>query len=121
VREILCSMEIPYISIPVAQHSQNEMPGEGLNSPVMTVVTDDEAEPAVVMEGVDACLNFLQTKYGCTEEDPSSLHLLFLRKFLYRIPPGENLGKQQQGNLAIGAYTAFLRGSRAFVPPRAME
>ena len=121
VRESLCSLEIPYKSVPVAEGSQNVIPSTGdagklisrsNNLPVL--VADD----GTILHGHDNCLGYLQQTYL----DPNAKRPTWFDS----VPPEENLSRRQDGTnndktLMIGAYLAFWKGSRAFVPPRIFE
>ena len=130
VRELLCSMEIPYRSIPVAHGSYNQMPSN-LSTPVLAIEcghsngnainpTDGNesahSNHSLLVQGAKDCLNHLQGKYGVFGSTMTSL----VSPWLYHIPPMANKGRHG-GNLAIGAYTAFIQGSCAFVPPCVLE
>jgi hypothetical protein len=117
VREVLCSLEIPYLSIPVAEGSSNQslLRGEfdkysGQQSSEIPVLVDPNNTQAACLVGADKCVDYLWNQYG-DDNRPSPTWL--------DRAPGVNLGRQD-GSLSVGAYTAFLKGSRAFVPEQAM-
>ena len=126
VRECLCSLEIPYISVPVAKGSQNVVRlanaiGQEMNTlsdankiqlPVLTI-----GRYGLVMQGHDDCIDYLLDQYLDHNAPRPS--------WFDTIPSAQNLGHdvdegetQKPRSLLGGAYTAFLQGSRAFVPPQ---
>ena len=204
VREVLCSLEIPYRSVPVADGSFNRLPttsvqsnctyaldttshttvnetkdgnvhdsvniniddngrdgaGEGnaVRISVLEVsILDDAAAAAtttgnispsgsnktavVYRIGARECVDYLRDTFYHPHSSASSSSTCSSRNNsgadgnantnpdadpTWLDPfPEENFGRQSTGDgsnsVAIGAYTAFLKGSRAFVPERAME
>ncbi|VEU38883.1 unnamed protein product [Pseudo-nitzschia multistriata] len=159
VREVLCSLEIPYRSVPVADGSSNRLPnasdsrnhgatddardgGKSLRIPLLEIAPPNDSVIAATPEtagtsssigviyrvGARECVDYLRDNFyrrsgapkhhddhGRDGDTPTWLDPL----------PEENLGRGSDGDgsnsLAIGAYTAFLKGSRAFVPARAMK
>ena len=91
VRETLCTLEIPYLSVPAS------------NGPILI---DGDA----TFEGPDASCDHLWNQY----RDPTRSLPTW-----WSMPLKENIGKS--GFFGVSAYTAFLRGSRAFVPNEALR
>ena len=91
VRETLCTLEIPYLSVPAR------------NVPILI---DGDA----ILEGADACCDHLRNQY----RDPTRSLPTW-----WSMPLKENIGKS--GSFGVGAYTAFVQGSRAFVPDHAFR
>ena len=132
VREVLCSLELPYCSVPVAAGSHNKLPSQVL-LPSMThrvplleisLSSKDKKEDDSVAHIVGAkdCVDYLTKIYrnNTDDRDNSSCPSWF------DALPEENLGRQsvakgESNSIAIGAYTAFWKGTRAFVPKRALE
>ena len=107
VRETLCTLEIPYLSIPCAEGSRHIplLPGDNDSSSIPILVDGDN-----ILQGANACQEYLWSNY----RDPSAPVPRW-----WNLPPAKNIGRA--GSLGVGAYTAFLRGSRAFVPDRALQ
>lgn len=104
VREVLCTLEVPYLSIPVGERSSNSLPHNCMkNTPVL--IDDNQT-----LQGADACIQHLWKTY----RDPNGT----LPKW-WNAQPSPNRGRS--GSFGVGAYTAFVRGSRAFIPPKASE
>ena len=108
-REILCTLELPYQSIPVGQNSSNSLPVDGddtsnaLHTPVLI-------DGDYTLQGAHACIEHLWNNY----RDPNGKLPVW-----WNPKPSPNLGRA--GSFGVGAYTAFLTGSRAFVPSQAMQ
>jgi hypothetical protein len=103
VREMLCTLELPYLSIPKTNESSHQLPTTMNDIPVLV---DNDS----VIQGADECRRHLWNKY----KDPNSA----LPQW-WNLPPQQNIGRA--GSFGIGAYTAFVRGNRAFVPDKAFE
>lgn len=104
VRETLCTLEVPYLSVAAAVGSFN-LSLMGTDCPI-PVLKDGEHH----CYGASECTSHLWDTY----KDPNR------RPNLWRsISSEENLGRS--GSFGVGAYTAFLQGNRAFVPQQAMD
>jgi hypothetical protein len=117
VREALCSLEIPCLSIPVAKGSSNarllneilrkdETDLKEINLPVLHDPASDQT-----WVGAEQCVVHLWGEYH-DETLPSPTWLNPI--------PADNIGRTNV-SFSVGVYAAFLRGSRAFVPTKAME
>ncbi|CAJ1942174.1 unnamed protein product [Cylindrotheca closterium] len=105
VRETLCTLEIPYLSIAAGINSSNSYdPVKGHPTPILEDGTH-------VFYGASECNNHLWKTY----KDPSGM----MPRFWNMLSDGENLGRA--GSWGVGAYTAFLKGARDFVPQHAMK
>jgi glutathione S-transferase len=116
VREVLCTLELPYKSVST---------GKGTTStPFLFDDDKDDTElPVLVVEdtmttlqGAKACTDYLWERYWdpkLNTNNKSSLPSWF------DPVPTPNLGRA--GSFSVGAYTAFLKGSRALVPPQSLE
>jgi Glutathione S-transferase, N-terminal domain len=102
-REVLCTLEIPYLSVAVGKGSLNTLPDGMDGTPVLV-------DEYVTLQGADKCTQHLWDTY---RNPNSKLPKLWSKRLT------QNLGRE--GSFGIGAYTAFLKGSRAFVPPRALK
>jgi glutathione S-transferase len=107
-REVLCTLELPYQSIPVGHNSSNSLPVDGINNAHNNtpVLIDGD----YTLQGAHACSEHLWNKY----RDPNGKLPVW-----WNPKPYPNLGRA--GSFGVGAYTAFLTGSRAFVPSQAMQ
>lgn len=104
VREVLCSLELPYFSISCADGSYSIIPAEVTNIPTLLV---DAGKDSKALVGYLDIIPFLwQTFHDKSDVEPS---------WFDRISKIENVGQEESFGMA--AYTAFLRGRRAFVPP----
>jgi hypothetical protein len=92
VRETLCTLEIPYLSVPAR------------NVPILI---DGDA----ILEGADACCDHLRNQYRDPTRSLPTWWSMPLKE--------KNIGKS--GSFGVGAYTAFVQGSRAFVPDQAFR
>ena len=64
------------------------------------------------ISGAKECVEYLWETYGDpTQPNPT---------WFSRISPEDNIGRSD-GSFSIGAYTAFIKGTRAFVPPKALQ
>mmetsp|Transcript_18041 Transcript_18041/g.27276 ORF Transcript_18041/g.27276 Transcript_18041/m.27276 type:complete len:217 (-) Transcript_18041:338-988(-) len=96
VREILCTLEIPY-------HSVSSTSAEN-NHPMLEIASD------TTLHGAKACTDYLwESFHDTTKALPTLINPV----------PRSNLGRS--GSFPIGAYIAFVKGSRALVPPDAMK
>lgn len=103
VREALCTLEIPYVSIPTP-HTLEEV-GEDANRQIPVLIDGDR-----VFQDADFCVDYLWMRYADpTRPSPT-----------WSMPLKENIGRKQ-GLFAVGAYEAFRRGRRAFVPEQALR
>lgn len=99
VREVLCTLELPYYSIPSLAD------GTRSSVPILDVAGSSP------IQGASDCVKYLwNTHRNDAEPFPS---------FVDRIPEGDNIGRS--GSFAVGAYTAFLRGTRSTVPEQSMK
>jgi len=96
VRETLCTLEIPYLSIPTT-------------TDVVVRLVDGDRK----MEGADMCCDYLWKEYHDERQSLPTWWNMPLKE------KKKNIGKS--GSFGVGAYTAFLRGSRAFVPEQALR
>lgn len=104
VRETLCTLEIPYLSVAAGINSANSAE---LGNRSIPILKDGDN----TFYGADQCNDYLWKKY----KDPSGK----VPTYWNMLSTEENLGRA--GPWGVGAYTAFLKGSRAFVPERAMK
>ena len=131
VREALCTLEIPYRSVPVGEGSSNQLP-TSIASEDSAVISSTSSEPTipllvithnedddhpqqqtVFLQGADDCVNFLWETF----RDPQAPLPHFGQDLLWgRL---ENVGRRH-GSFGLGAYTAFVKGRRAFVPEKAL-
>jgi hypothetical protein len=168
VREVLCSLEIPYRSVPVADGSSNALPiiqhhtmytnddapiGNGNNSsssnnnnnnnnmnppiqiPILEVdctVSKDKdnsysssrSSKLIHRIGAKECVDYLRdTYYDDQNQTTTSFYSSSSNPTWFDLLPKENLGRSDDSSnsVAIGAYTAFLKGTRSFVPEKAMK
>ena len=118
VRELLCSLEIPYQSIPVAEgtfNSAHDIESGGQTLGTITPVLIDRTE---VLRGHEECADYL---WQLAEDSKNTVPTWF-----DVVAPDEDLGQRwNRGRstplLFAAAYTAFLKGRRDFVPPRAFD
>lgn len=103
VRETLCTLEIPYLSIPIGLGSSHSLPNPSRNIPVLV-------DGDCILEGARDCQEHLWKNY----KDPHGR-----QPHWWDLPPTHNLGRA--GSFSVGAYTAWVRGTRAFVPDRVFE
>lgn len=106
VREVLCTLEVPYLSIPMGNGSSHQLPNNTAKAEIPVLIDGDS-----VLQGADDCRNYLWNKYRDATNSAVPRW--------WNLPPKQNIGRA--GSFGIGAYTAFVRGSRAFVPKRALE
>lgn len=99
VREVLCALELPYMSVPA---------GQGCSSPLKRIPTLLDVDS--VRKGADECTAYLWNKY----RDPNAELPLWWNQLT-----SSNLGRS--GAFGVVAYTAFVKGRRAFVPPSAFK
>jgi len=138
VREVLCSFEIPYTSVPVTEDgsSSNTVPkpaaaaaattGTGTSEsasrvhiPVLEVVniarptindaSDNDNSTTIHHTGANKCVDYLRKTYV----DSSNT---IIPKWFDKISTKDNIGRNGGASLSVSAYTAFLKGSRSFVP-----
>ena len=140
VREVLCSLEIPYTSVPVTEDgsSSNTVPkpaaaaaattgtGTGTSEsasrvhiPVLEVVniarptindaSDNDNSTTIYHTGAKKCVDYLRKTYV----DSSNT---IIPKWFDKISTKDNIGRNGGASLSVSAYTAFLKGSRSFVP-----
>jgi len=148
VREVLCSLEIPYRSVPVAYGSSNHLPiqttntetvedgncgdGSTIQIPVLEVCTAAETESSrsdcMYSVGAKECVDYLHDTYYDQKQantNHAATSIFTNNPTWFDSLPKENLGRQTTGDgtnsVAFGAYTAFLKGTRAFVPKQAMK
>lgn len=109
VREVLCTLEIPYLSVAAGTGTtNNSMPNNNHSADNnIPVLVDGDT----VICGADACTQHLWNKY----RDPNGVG----PKWWDSILPEENLGRA--GSFGVGAYTAFVKGNRSFIPDRAFQ
>ena len=105
VREALCTLEIPYLSIPTP-HPLEEG-GANAMKQIPVLIDGDK-----VFRGADSCVDYLWTRYA-DQTRPSPT-------WWSGMPLKENIGRKQ-GLFVMGAYEAFRRGRRAFVPEQALR
>lgn len=103
IREVLCTLEIPYLSTPVGNGSYYKLPDGEQSIPVLV-------DNNLTLQGADDCIQYLWENY----RDPRNP----LPRW-WNNRPAKNLGRE--GSFGVGAYAAFVRGSRAFVPSKAMD
>jgi SAM-dependent methyltransferase/glutathione S-transferase len=107
VREALCTLEIPYLSIPTPQPLEEGGGGGDVNKQIPVLIDGDK-----VFRGADSCVDYLWRRYADpTRPSPT---------WWSGMPLKENIGRKQ-GLFAIGAYEAFRRGRRSFVPEQALR
>lgn len=104
VRETLCTLEIPYLSVAAGTNSANSDPLHGHSIPMLKDGTKS-------FYGARECNDHLWNAY----KDPNGL----VPRYWKMLSAVENLGRA--GSWGVGAYTAFLKGSRDFVPKQAMK
>ncbi len=116
IREALCSLQISYRSVPVAEGSCNAVPptptATNNTIPVLSVQTNDQYWQHMV--GAEDCLEYLnETYWKHSSPQPS----------LFDPLPPNNLGRSGGPNFSVftAATSAIQKGQRAFVPNRAME
>lgn len=118
VREILCSLEVPYCSISCAQGTRSDMTrilsadtGDK-NDPAATtpvlVVSDSNNQTSQVLRGHDTIAKHLWERQGSSKAAPSFFHV---------IP--DNLG--QNSSYGASVYAAILQGQKAFLPAVALK
>ena len=130
VREVLCTLELPYLSVPlvcrggkpssrrgvvtVAASGWAGRNGDGIakewkEAPILRI--DDDAADATTLVGAEECCEFLWERYadGGTGCGPSWLDPV----------PSPNVGRE--GSFAAGAVAAVQQGAGRFVPPEAMR
>jgi glutathione S-transferase len=114
VREALCSLEIPYLSIPMVTGTSHRLPREIADASIPILVDKDNRCDGNVkyISGANECVEYLWETYS----DPTQPY----PKWWTRIPPEDNIGRSD-GAFSIGAYTAFIKGTRAFVPKKALQ
>jgi hypothetical protein len=114
VREVLCTLELPYLSISSGLGSDNSTLSvdSSLRPVLLDGNNDDNANdtPSSSYQGADECIEYLWGRYRQPSAKPPSW---------FDAAPPNNLGRA--GSFSVGAYTAFLRGARALVPSRAMK
>jgi hypothetical protein len=141
VREVLCSLEIPYRSVPVADGSSDILPiscmimatattTNTIRIPVLEVIAyddgnEDEHDDHIVYRvGATKCIDYLREKYydhRGSSNDPDD------PTWFDALPNNSNNNENNNsigrigGSISIGAYTAFLKGSRSLVPERVIE
>ena len=142
VREVLCSLEIAYRSVPVADGSSNILPISCMITttatttttriPVLEVIAhddgnDDEHDDHIVYRvGATECVDYLREKYynayhrGSSNDPNDPTWFDVLPNNSNNNEDNNNIGRIG-GSISIGAYTAFLKGSRSFVPERVFE
>lgn len=102
VREVLCTLEIPYQSV---SSSLSMAAGDHNHTiPILKIGHD------TTLRGASDCTEYLWKRFRDTQKPlPTWLN------------PGPKPNLGQSGSFSVGAYTAFIKGSRALVPPEAME
>ncbi|KAL3926594.1 MAG: hypothetical protein SGBAC_013411, partial [Bacillariaceae sp.] len=98
------SPEIPYLSVAAGTNSANSDPLHGHSIPMLKDGTKS-------FYGARECNDHLWNAY----KDPNGL----VPRYWKMLSAVENLGRA--GSWGVGAYTAFLKGSRDFVPKQAMK
>jgi len=115
VREALCCLLIPYVSVPVAKGSSNNaLPNRSI--PVLSV-RHVSTEQCFV--GAEDCLNYLHSVCCCDSEDSTT----------HKAPtwfdpiPHPNVGRSGGANFSVltAAVAAIRKGNRAIVPNQAMK
>jgi len=102
VRETLCTLEIPYLSVAAGLNSARVAASRSI--PILKDGTK-------TFYGASECNDHLWKTY----KDPSGKG----PRFWNMLSNEENLGRA--GSWGVGAYAAFLKGSRAFIPEKAMK
>ncbi|KAG7349447.1 endonuclease/exonuclease/phosphatase [Nitzschia inconspicua] len=118
VREVLCSLEIPYLSIPIASGSSNthlvvellKQENNDCGSPTLPVLYNPGLGSNYFV-GAEDSIDYLWKKYGDSAQ---------LRPTWLNCIPKDNIGRIN-ASFSVGAYSAFVRGSRDFVPTQAMK
>jgi hypothetical protein len=118
VREVLCTLELPYLSISSGLGSDNStLSVDSSLRPVLLDKNNDDDDDADDIstssssyQGAEECIEYLWGRYRQPNAQPPSW---------FDAAPPNNLGRA--GPFSVGAYAAFLRGARALVPSRAME
>jgi glutathione S-transferase len=118
VRELLCSLELPYHSITCAEGSFSVVSMEDMevkNGIPIMVVEQREANKGINMTtrllGHENAVAFLLDNFwDSTSKQP---------QWWQRVSPQENSG--QSNKLGMSVYLAFLQGRRAFVPKAVKE
>lgn len=109
VREVLCTLELPYKSISAGKGTFIRLPTDHDTPPILVVA--ENSTTTTTLQGAEACMQYLWDRY----RDPESSAL----PSWFNSIPTQNIGRS--GSFSVGAYTAFLKGSRALVPPRALD
>jgi hypothetical protein len=124
VREALCSLEIPYLSIPMAVGTCHTLPSSITNSVMSSRIpllidkkntacrnSSRDHDTSSYYCGAEECVEYLWRTYS----DPTKPYPTWWT----RVPGKDNIG--HSGSFSVGVYTAFLRGSRSFVPEKALQ
>jgi glutathione S-transferase len=111
VREVLCTLELPYKSVSA---------GKGTSTPFFDDDDDDElpvlvVEDTMTLQGAKSCTDYLWERYL----DPKNNNNESSLPSWFDPVPTSNVGRA--GSFSVGAYTAFLKASRALVPPQSLK
>ncbi len=119
VREVLCTLELPYLSIPsgkgcsIPPPPPPSEPQQWRGGKIPLLMDGDEMH-----QGAQACRDYLWRRYYLDDDLPQAKSSRRCPTW-FDPPPLPNF--RRVGSVSVRAYTAFGRGSRTFCPPRAME